>query len=263
MEGRLRFWDFVLLAALALILAGMFLPWWSMNVADVFGGLDLTEGDLFGDLSTDLLGISTEVTGWDAPLTGLGIAALVLNLLALGFAALKLGLPPRTPLPDWYKQGWVVGFLGSLCTLFGVIVCVVAPGGGYVTWSWRPGSVLVLAGGIVMLVAGVVMSRDQSGSYQGAGKVTILRTASPSYAVPRPAAMPGRASTPEEPGVVHTVAACASCGAVITPDAAYCPGCGGRVASEAAETGAAGRCTRCDAALTAGAAFCSACGWRV
>jgi RNA polymerase subunit RPABC4/transcription elongation factor Spt4 len=255
-ERRFGFWDIVVAGALALMVAGMCLPWWGFNPTDFLGGLGLSGVD------TDLFGMSTEVRGWEAPMAGLGITAIVLNALALGSAALKFSFPARTPLPVWYKQGWLVGALGSLCTLFGVIVCVAAPSGGYVMWNWRPGSALVLGGGVALLVAGVVMARDQSGSYQGAGKVTWVRAASPSFAAPQSAVGAG-SSAPTDPSVVSTVVACASCGAVIKEDAVFCPGCGGRVTSAGPETGAASRCTRCEAALTEGAAFCSACGWRV
>ncbi len=250
MERRFGLWDIVLVGSLALMVAGMCLPWWGFNPTGFLGDLGLSSGD------TDLFGISTEVRGWEAPLAGLGITAIVLNALALGFAALKFSFPARAPLPVWYKEGWLAGALGSLCTLFGVIVCVAAPSGGYVMWNWRPGSALVLAGGVAMLVAGMVMARDQSGSYQGEGRVTWVSAATSSFEASRPAA--GSAAS-----FVSTVVACGSCGAVITADAVFCPGCGGRVAAEAPDTGFAGRCTSCDAALREGAAFCSACGRRV
>lgn len=219
MEGRVRLWDVVVGAALALMVAGMCLPWWSMNAADILGGLGL---------DSELLGISTDFTGWSTPLGGMGIAAVVLNALALEFAGLKFSFPARTPLPAWYKEGWVVAVLGGLCTLFGAIVCAAAPSGGFVAWNWRPGSALVLGGGVAMLVAGIVMSRDRSGSYQA-----------------------------------RTLFSCSSCGAVINRDASFCPGCGRGVASLRPESGVANRCTHCDAPLVSGAAFCSDCGWRV
>jgi hypothetical protein len=168
-QHRPKLWDVVVVVALVVMLVGMFLPWWSLSVADMLGELDLPGGDLLGE--TLLSGFSSEVTGWSAPLAGVGIAAVVLNIAALLWAGLKFSFPAREPLPVWYKEGWFVGTMGSVCTVLGMVACLVAPAGGFAFWSWRPGSLLVLVGGVMMLTAGVVMARDLSGSYQGAGRV--------------------------------------------------------------------------------------------
>lgn len=197
----MRFWDVMLVFAFGLMLAGMFLPWWSLNATDFFGDLGLSRS------ASGLLGLSTGVEGWGAPLSGLGVTALVLNGLAIGFAALKLSLSPRMPLPGWYKEGAVITVIGSICTLFGIIVCLAAPSGGLAMWRWRPGSALVLAGGVLALVAGVMMAKGRSGAYQ---------------APPVP-------PRPSEPRSASTAVSCASCGAMLVPGASYCSACGRRV----------------------------------
>jgi hypothetical protein len=204
-QGRLKLWDLVLALALVLMLVGMFLPWWSLSVADMLGDLGLPGDDLLGESA--LLGFSTVVTGWSAPLAGVGIAAVVLNLVALMYAALKLSFPARLPLPSWYKEGWFVGTVGSVCTVFGIVSCLVAPAGGFALWSWRPGSLLVLVGGAIVLTAGVVMARDLSGDYQGPGKFHFIWPARPG-------------------GVTNR---CARCDAALQPGDAFCSGCGRRV----------------------------------
>jgi hypothetical protein len=163
-KGRLRLRDLVLFGALILMVAGMFLPWWSLSAVDFLSDLGLSTDDLPGGVGS-FLG-SSDVMGWSAPMAGLGIAAIALNLVALLYAALKLSFPARAPLPAWYKEGWFVGTMGSVCTVLGIIACLVAPSGGFVLWSWRPGSLLVLVGGIMMLTAGVVMARDPTGGWR-------------------------------------------------------------------------------------------------
>ena len=101
---------------------------------------------MLDDLTPGLVGFSAEVSGWDSPAAGLGIAAIVLTLVALAYAALKFSFPPRAPLPAWYKEGWVVAVVGSLCTLVRSHRLSWVPFGGLAAWSWRPGSLLLLGG---------------------------------------------------------------------------------------------------------------------
>jgi hypothetical protein len=204
-QHRLKLWDLVVAAALILMLVGMFLPWWSLSAADMLGGLGLSGGDLLGH--TVLAGFSSDVTGWSAPLSGVGIAAVVLNVVALLYAALKFSFPAPEPLPGWYKEGWFVGTMGGVCTVLGIVACLVVPAGGFAFWSWRPGSLLVLVGGVLMIIAGFVMARDSSGGYQGSGRVGLLH----------PTRVGGAESR------------CVRCEAALQPGDAFCGACGRRV----------------------------------
>jgi hypothetical protein len=185
--SRFKLWDLGVVLAFVLTLVGMFLAWWSFNPTAFFG-------------------LSADVSGWSAPTSGVGIAAVVASLVAMAFACLKSLFPAGTPLPAWYKEGWVVGTIGLLCTVLGIIACLRAPRGGFAIWSWRPGSLLVLLGGLIQFAAGLALGRDQPGG--------------PQLPTPRPL------SPQQAPG---TASHCSSCGTAVPHDAAFCPACGRRV----------------------------------
>jgi hypothetical protein len=203
--GRLKKWDWGVGIAFLVTFIANFIPWWKLKMPDL-PGIDL--GGLVG-------GLDTSVWGWDF---GAGRAAFCFALFAVIWVAVKIILPANQSLPKWYAESWGVLGFGGIVTLCGIIAAADAPGGGFSSWSWRPGGLIVLVAGIVILYCGYMMLRDKSGDYGQSEmpklNVNVIKADGTTTQV-------GGTTPPAAGGKF-----CVGCGKPLDEGAAFCKNCG-------------------------------------
>jgi hypothetical protein len=161
--GRMKKWDWGVIAAFVVTIVGVSIPWWKLKIGDLFGGLEDALGDLGGLAGTAVPDVpSTNALGWDIDA---GVAAFVFALFAALWVLAKMLLPADRSLPKWYMEAWPVMVIGGIVTLCGFVGCVDAPYGGFDMWAWRPGSLITLIAGLVILACGYFMFKDKTGDY--------------------------------------------------------------------------------------------------
>jgi hypothetical protein len=223
---RWKIWDYVVLGLFVLIIIGVSLTWWKVDVggaATSLGGVSASDLQDAQDLGIDIgslaqqaaaaVGAFLTAKGWDF---GSVVFCFILSLLAFLVVVVKPLFPINKDLPKWYMEALATMVFGGLITFITFLRLAVAPEGGHSVWNPGAGGFITLIAGLVMLAAGYMMWRDKTGAYGKSvlPKITTHGAAPPAGYQPPPGAPPGAG------------AFCSNCGAPLAPGDTVCKNCG-------------------------------------